>query len=300
MDSFQVNDTHLPVAAPSPYGVPTAEKKRPIWRYIGAVSVASFVLGTLCGYVALKNGTVVEEEDDLNSELNLGLDTLLTWFPEKNAELKGNKGKQQDIIFHMMNFTDESDDPELSTLVIDTSGADDAKTQQVAVLDRRLQTKDKCKDAVLDFILAFAGWLKSFVKFSVTSENELREKMISWLDTNVVGPTAFQKFISKIIDFAYSPKPKDKLKALWAIVKDAWKRGGGWLKEIFKLTVDHAVDGKWPKTKTLVKLAAQVAIWVKKGHSEFVGAATLQYLSTESMIKSSKKLKACRNMTIFS
>jgi hypothetical protein len=295
MDSFHVNDAGQQASPPSSIGAAAPLKRHPIWRYIATFSIASFVVGTLCGYFALKTNETFVEEDDLAAELNVGVDTLLMWFPDKNANLRS---KKKDIVFHMMSFTDDSD-PAVSNLLIDTTDASDDKDKQVVVLDRRLQTAPKCKDAVLDFILAFSGWLKSFVKFAVTNENELRSRITKWLDTNVVGPTAFQKFISKIVDFAYKTSVKDKLKSLWGIIKDAWKRGGGWIKELFKLTMDHAIDKAWPKTKTLVKLAAQIGTWVKKGPSEFIGQATLQYLATEAMVKNAKKLKACSNMTIF-
>jgi len=285
MDSFHVNDVGPQASA--------LGKQRPLWRYIGVFSVASFIIGSLCGYLFLKPAQPVIEEDDLSTELNLGIDTLLEWFPEKNAKLKGTK---QEIVFHMMNFTDESDSA-VSKLVIDTSETDDAK--KAIVIDRRLETADACKVVVLDFILSLSLWLKNFLKFGVISEHQLAEGISTWLTLNIVGPAPFQKFMSNILDFAYYADPKLKLKSLWAIIKDDWKTGGGWIKEVFKATVDQSLVGAWPKTKTLVKLAAQIAMWIKEGPFKFIGQVTLQLLESEQLFLKAKKLVACRNMTFF-
>jgi len=309
MDSFHVNDVGPQASA--------LGKQRPLWRYIGVFSVASFIIGSLCGYLFLKPAQPVIEEDDLSTELNLGIDTLLEWFPEKNAKLKGTK---QEIVFHMMNFTDESDSA-VSKLVIDTSEMDDAN--KAIVIDRRLQpadtsemdnnklvndtsemdngrwqAADKCKEAVLDFLIACGGWLQSFVKFSVTSQNKLRKRITTWLEANIVGPTQFQKFKSNILDFANSTKPRAKLKALWAIIKDAWKRGGGWIKEVFPFVVHHVREGAWPTTKILVKLAALIVMWIHDGPTGFIARASLQYLEAQTMVKSAKKCETCRSMTV--
>jgi len=300
MDSFHVNDVGPQASA--------LGKQRPLWRYIGVFSVASFIIGSLCGYLFLKPAQPVIEEDDLSTELNLGIDTLLEWFPEKNAKLKGTK---QEIVFHMMNFTDESDSA-VSRLAIAISEMDDANyasemndemDDSKLVIDTseidngRWQTADKCKEAVLDFLIACGGWLQSFVNFTVTSQNKLRKRITTWLETNIVGPTQFQKFKSNILDFANSTKPRAKLKALWAIIKDAWERGGGWIKEMFPFVVDHVREGAWPTTKILVKLAALIAMWIHAGPTGFIARASLQYLEAETMVKSAKKCETCRRFT---
>jgi len=292
MDSFHVIDVGPQASAPLQF--PALGKQRPLWRYIGVFSVASFIIGTLCGYLHLKPAQPVTEEDDLSTELNLGIDTLLKWFPEKNAKLKG---KKQEIVFHMMNFTDESDSA-VSKLVIDTSETDEAN--KAIVIDRRLQTADNCKEAVLDFILAFTGWLKRVAGFSLTSEYLLRESIALWLLTNIAHPAEFKKFMSNIIDFARSTKPRAKLKALWAVIKEDWKRVGGWIKEVFKLAIDRFHQGAWPQTKALIKLASQMAMWIKIGPSGFIGQTTLQFLVAETMINSANRVgAACRNLTVF-
>jgi hypothetical protein len=296
MASFECNDTLQQANGPtSSFAAAVPPNKRRVWVHIGVVSVASFVIGTLCGVYALSFRNTEADlyaDDELSQELSLGIDTLVEWFPEKNADVKG---KKKDIVFHMTNFTEDSD-PEVKNLAIDTIEKDD---ESIMVVDRRLQTLDKCKEAVIDFMFAFAGWLKSFVSFAAPQDYELRKNMTVWINKNIVGPTAFQKLIAKMVDFAYQESIPKRLKVLWSIIKDAFIKGGGWIKNLLKMAGDLVAEGKWPKTKTLVKLAAQIATWIKKGPVEFVGAATLQYLATESMIKNAKKLSKCQNHTIF-
>jgi hypothetical protein len=287
--------------------------------------MSSFIIGMSLIYLGWSRGQIrghlgenigcAADDVDVASELEVGVNTIIEWFPKEAVAIRQNK---DDIIKHIALITEPAAESPLLTLKLTHSlMPGEAHELMLPLLAeenlvnnlhiRRLRNgnsslhkknmTDDCSEAVADFLCDTLEFVTGLMRFTIPRRYALRVFLLSWLQ-QTYNRHELKQLSQQIFDFAQAPDSKKKTRAMWRLLRKTWKAGGGFVRVLLNHLADQA-KSPWETLQKCVRLAAQMAMWIGKGVDAFVGTVTFQLLSAKKMVESAKIAGSACNLSQF-
>jgi hypothetical protein len=308
MSSVEVNMQQIQVADDNDRTVTVAsqrilsgtDKRRFSPVVVGSFLMGTFVVGLLIGVFINglpKNGFngQCSLNDDLETELGIGVDTIAEWFPESAKKLQANR---DGIINHMVNFEDPEDDSAMGKVLAEISETSlKVPDNMGGMATTRRLLADKCVKALSGFVGALLRFVAGFVKIAVPPADALREKTLNFCQA-ILTKLQVHALVEKVYAFASAPDAKALVKAFADLLGMTWKQGGSWMKLLIHWIADKAAK-PWDAVKQIVRLVASMAVAKRKGTAAGkAGQLTLQLMAADGLKSAAAKVgKAC-NITV--
>eukprot|EP00427_Karlodinium_veneficum_P017757 CAMPEP_0169142754 /NCGR_PEP_ID=MMETSP1015-20121227/45152_1 /TAXON_ID=342587 /ORGANISM="Karlodinium micrum, Strain CCMP2283" /LENGTH=467 /DNA_ID=CAMNT_0009209509 /DNA_START=61 /DNA_END=1461 /DNA_ORIENTATION=- len=314
-DSLHVTSQHLALSS--------LEKQHHSRRILVGFMIVFFFSGAACGYLiplwrherVQDSGGVAscqeQEVEDVEDELEAGLDVILKWFPARAERIRE---RRYEIINHITSLTDPDANSSLRNLRLlpwrrKRKPSKMESTRSNLSIIRRLHGRPRemvvwenstnCTLAVATFVSALLEFVTGFVRFGIPDKHAINVALLLWIgEMN----TRFQYFKStilyqKIVAFVFERNTRRKAEAIWVILKDAWDTGGGWLRFVFDYVVENGSD-PWQILKFCIKFAARLVMWFAKGPAHFVGGIIFQLLNAKDMVTAGMKVMTMCNSSM--
>jgi hypothetical protein len=256
--------------------------------------IVVFGIGISCGRQAhdgSRKSQCVDEVSSVEGELELGLNTISEWFPEKASMLSAN---QDDIIDYIMNVTDPDEHSVLHEPMLIVPVDRESSAMSMKLLHSENATS-VCAVAVAHFFSDLAGFLASLMVVTLEVRLSFYHAILTWVHENV-NADQIQALIRQTGEIVNAKGAKARASMIWNALKTSLKRGGSWMKHALYSVVTQAEEqDHWQVTKMCIKMAAMLQMWMKR--RAFLAAATFQLLSNQSIVSSGREaLRVCPNV----
>jgi hypothetical protein len=233
------------------------------------------------------------------SKFELGLDTVVEWFPENAQQIIANK---KEIITHMVDITDPEPDSQLRTLKLaphrdeldlgNPGSSEVGTTTTSTAMTTTLPPAANCTEALADFMHSSLQFVAGFARFKIPHRHAFRIALVAKI--HMLKREQYFALINELLSWIQARGTREKSEKLWKLMKKSWTI----VKFMFEWTVKTRSD-PWETMKESVRLASQFVLWFKSDSPQaFIAAVGLQLAAAHDTFLAERSVRSSCNATL--